>query len=167
MIKLTTSGGLSIRSQIQQDVSRILEDLARDFLRKVQSNVLKQRAVDRGILLRSFRIQRPDPLTRRVVSTARHASAVEWGRPPGRLPPVGVIREWVIRKGIMRGAEQLSLRARRRKLRTTPLGWQVAWSVAKKIQRRGIEERPFWRPAIVEIERKAKQIRWREILLRR
>ena len=167
MIKLTASGGLSIRSQIQKDISQILESLARNFVQKVQSNIIKQRAVDRGILLRSFRIQRPDPLTRKVVSTARHAPAVEWGRPPGRLPPVDVIQEWVIRKGVMRGAKQLSLRTRRRRLRTTPLGWRVAWAVAKKIQKRGIRERPYWRPAIVEIERRAKQIRWREILLRR
>ena len=67
-----------------------------------------------------------------VTFKAPHAPYVEYGRAPGKMPPVKLIKEWVEYKNI----------GDPKKTNNT------AWAIAKKIKDKGIEEKPFLRNAI-------------------
>lgn len=60
---------------------------------------------------------------------ADHWEFVEYGRRPGRMPPIGPIRDW---------------------LRVRGLPESMAFPVARRIGRDGIAARPFVRPAVTD-----------------
>jgi len=62
-----------------------------------------------------------------VFSFPFYAKFLEWGRTPGKMPPVEDIREWCITKGV------------------EP---EAAWAIAKKISKIGTRPQPFIRPVI-------------------
>ena len=84
---------------MRQIVTSMLEDLARGFQRDVQTNIVEEKLVDRGTLLRSIKILRPDPYERDVVSTASHGPYVELGQRPHWVP-IEPLTMWVYRKGL-------------------------------------------------------------------
>ena len=76
---------------------------------------------DRGKYQRSWFRKYRKPYGVTVGNRSKHATFVERGRRPGRMPPVGVIRGWLKRRG----------RPQR-----------LAWPIARAIGRRGIKARP-------------------------
>jgi len=52
---------------------------------------------------------------------------VEWGRPPGKMPPLEAIKDWLKIKGLPE---------------------EMAWPVAQMIKKQGTREHPFVRPYI-------------------
>lgn len=157
-IKFPQKVAFPTSDEIQRAIAEILNDLAKKFVKEVQSNILSEKLTDRGVLLRSVKIVKQDPTELLVVSTDAKAPTLEFGRQPGIFPPVEPIKEWILRKGIQEQIEVTTpkeLRAARRLLQkdAKKLATQIAWKIAKKIQKEGSEKRPFWMPAISTIER--------------
>lgn len=157
-IKFPKNLVLPSSDEIQRSIAGIINDLATKFVKEVQSNILREKLTDRGVLLKSVKIVKLDPTEILVVSTEAKAPTIEFGRRPGSFPPVKTLEEWVLRKGIQEQIEVTTpkeLRAARRLLRkdARKLATNIAWKIAKKIQKEGTKERKFWRPAISTIER--------------
>ena len=66
-----------------------------------------------------------------VGTNVNYASWVEFGRLPGKMPPVDMIAEWVRQKKIASGKELM----------------KAAWAIAMSIKRRGIKPKSFLRKA--------------------
>lgn len=157
-IKLPKKVALPNSNDIQRAITKLINDVAKNFVKEVQSNILKEKLIDRGILLKSVRIVKQDRNEVWAVSTDLKAPTLEHGRKKGIFPPVEPLAEWVIRKGIQPTIEVTTaaeLKAARRLLRkdTKKLATQIAWRIAKKIQKDGTKARPFWVPAIKTVER--------------
>ena len=172
MIKLDVPGKLSLPTEktITKSIKEILEDLARDFQAEVQKNILEKEIIDRGVLLKSIKILRPDNLERDVVSTVTHAPYLEFGRAKGKFPPIEPLKEWVIRKGLYEGTTPTTKPelVKVRKILRADRGQKaksIAYAIAKSIEKRGQKARPFFRPAIKIIERKVKKMKIGEKLL--
>lgn len=151
-IKLPTS------KILEQLITAEINNVAKSFVAEVQKNILDKDITDRGTLLRSIKIIKIDNLEIDVVSTDKKAIYIERGRLPGSFPPIESIREWLTRKGIqdvIKIETIEDLRRARRLLRKNAkkISTQIAFAVAKKIEKEGIEEKPFWRLAIATIEK--------------
>ena len=106
-------------------------------------------------------------VTGRISSNANYSSAVEFGRSPGTLPPVGDgskegILYWVRRKGIARSWSIKTRRITKATNAQKQAEVSMAWAIAKKIERFGTQPQPFMRPAYEHwnkiFETKLKQI---------
>jgi hypothetical protein len=67
-----------------------------------------------------------------LFSVARHAEFAEYGRPPGRMPPVGAILSWVRARGGLSGASAGQRRTKAREKARLSLAWAIARSIAKR-----------------------------------
>jgi HK97 gp10 family phage protein len=90
--------------------------------------------------------------TGEIESAASYSSAVEFGRSPGTMPPVGDgskegILYWVRRKGIARGWSVKTRRMSKATDAQKQAEISMAWAIAKKIEQRGTQPQPFMRPA--------------------
>lgn len=119
-----------------------------------------ERAANRSVALLAGEIERRAPydsgtLAKSIVSEVRpavggvtglvtvqasHARAVEYGRKPGKMPPVDALRPWARRHGIPD---------------------EAVFAIARAIGRRGTKPQPYFEPAIEamtgEIQREFQQ----------
>lgn len=86
--------------------------------------------------IRGWRVQ-IEPGAVRIVNIAPHAGYVEYGRRPGRMPPVDNIALWVALKFGIGGME----------------GRKIAWGIAKKIAARGVRGKYILKNARGKIKR--------------
>lgn len=93
--------------------------------REVMLNIVEVDAIDQGGFLRSIE-RKVDPYISEVYSNRDYAEPIEYGRPPGSMPPRDPIIQWMMRKGIPLEAE---------------------WPIRMKIKREGIKARPVFQPA--------------------
>lgn len=115
---------------------KIVRVPARSFLRQ-SGNVVQDKAReyapnDRGGLRRSIKTRVDLAAMPRYVeigSNLEYAAATEFGRPPGKMPPVGPLEVWARRKGLGEGA---------------------AWPIALHIMNHGTEPQPYLEPAVRE-----------------
>ena len=93
--------------------------------------------VDRGTERHGYKVKRLGDGAM-IYNPVKYSPIVNFGRRPGKMPPIDAITDWVIRKGFVP-------RARRGKKSTWTV-WdqrqgahQIAWLIARKIAARGIE----------------------------
>lgn len=152
-IKMPPKIELPTDKTVQQLITKQLFEIAKSFVSKVQNNIVEQKIIDRGTLLKSVKILKIDENQLDVVNTDAKAIYIEKGRAPGTFPPVESLYEWIVRKGVGSDIKTTKdLKAARRLLRKEPK--KMAFAIAKKIKKEGIKERPFWKPAITWIEEK-------------
>lgn len=139
---------------LDQLITEEIEKIAKEFVARVQNNIIEEKLTDRGTLLKSIKILNISPTEKDVVSTDAKAIYIEKGRAPGTFPPILPLQEWIMRKGIGGGEIKTpqDLKAARRLLRKNPK--KIAFMIAQKIKKEGIEAKPFWEPAIDWIEKK-------------
>lgn len=138
----------SVSKKIQEEVSAELEAGAMEFRDLAKKDLVAQ-AGDTGTLYRSINYKPIDKYNYNVYADAPYAAFIEFGtksgfnaepgleeyaaqfrgiRKIGTLKFIDAIKAWVIRKGIAQGKEADS----------------VAFLIARKIKRDGIEARPFF-----------------------
>ena len=116
----------------------ILHKPARNLLgragKAVEAKAVEKAPNDRGGLRRSI-THAVDPAafpkSVRVGTNLEYARAIELGRPPGKMPPVGPLENWARRTG---------------------MGAGMGWPIALKIRDQGTEPKPFLLPAVSEAE---------------
>ena len=95
-------------------------------------NITKNKAIDTGMArAKILSNHNKNQMTGTVRSATKYGAVIEFGRKPGRFPPVRPLRLWVRRKGIAKGRAVNS----------------VAFLIARKIARKGIVPRPYLHPA--------------------
>jgi len=117
--------------ELKMEIARRLEEKFEDTIdvMGIPSNIPKE------LSLRESHAIVKDGQDVIIGSTMPYAAAVEFGRPPGIMPPVGqILIEWVIAK--------LGVAPDRAK--------SVAWAVATNIKKNGIQPQPYMETAIVE-----------------
>lgn len=81
---------------------------------------------------------------------ADYAAFVEFGRRPGKMPPVDHIKEWVKKRHI---ADTYSIKTHRQIKRNEDFDKRaenIAWAIAKSIEKQGTKAHPFLFPAFEE-----------------
>lgn len=138
--------------QINQEANRGLYNVALLILADAKM-LLKEIKNTTGGLRNSGIIDRQKDETVDVVFKSNYASAVEFGRRAGRMPPVDIIKEWVRKKGL---ADTYTASGNRRKrgadFEASIKG--IAFLIARKIARVGTKPRPFLFPALRKNEDK-------------
>lgn len=122
--------------KIIDDIDEYMDRLADDFFNDTQQNIVEMGAVNLGNLLKSGNIER-NYLKKRVYYDAPYDLYVEYGRLPGKMPPVDKIKEWVLQKGLATNKKEIT---------------EIAWRISSSIKKNGIKSRPFFRKAIANIE---------------
>ncbi len=99
-------------------------------------NGMKPPPVDRGTYRQRFKVR----LLKNgaaIYNSLPYAPVIEWGRRAGKMPPLSVLVDWVIRKGLVP-------RVRKGKLGKGWTVWdqreaamQIAWMIARAIKARG------------------------------
>ncbi len=135
MLKATITkknGILEAAKKIEDGTDTAMDKLIDFIFMRSQQLVSK----DEGTLQKSAEPVLKEHLRKEVIYRALHAKFIEFGTDPReRMPPVDVIERWVVRKGIERKGKASR---------------QAAWAIAKFIQKRGTEPRPYLRPAVNE-----------------
>lgn len=138
--------------QINHEANRGLYNVALLILADAKM-LLKEIKNTTGGLRNSGIIDRQKDETVDVVFKSNYASAVEFGRRAGRMPPVDIIKEWVRKKGL---ADTYTASGNRRKrgadFEASIKG--IAFLIARKIARVGTKPRPFLFPALRKNEDK-------------
>jgi hypothetical protein len=126
-VKLSlTNAGEYYRKLGKEYPRAIQRGLIRGSARAV--NILQQatedaKSFDRGEYKRGWKATVEDR-SARVFNAAPHAVFVEYGRRPGRMPPVDVLARWAGRKG-------LAGKGRGKAERAVSIGWAIAKTIAK------------------------------------
>ena len=82
------------------------------------------------------------------VSLADYWKYVEYGRRPGKMPPVSAIENWINVKQIV--PHSMTLKSGKSVVPTIP---QLSFLIARKIGRDGIRPRPFFKQSFEEAKR--------------
>ena len=117
--------------EVDKAVDRMLDDFVDLIFAESQENFIRFKKWDTGFAARSGNVERRF-LEKKIVYSAPYVAAIEFGREPGSMPPVDPIYEW----------------ARRRLGMSESEAKKVAWAIAKKIEKEGIEPTPILRNAI-------------------
>ncbi len=141
--------------ELGAEIRRAVFAKAMPKIGRAVQQLLQDETVERGIFntgkfAKSWRVQTSDvPSSIRVINKRPYASVIEYGRRPGAtMPPVRVIKRWVISKlGVPR--EEANA---------------VAWAIARKIHLYGIPARPIVRNP--EVREKIQKIVVDEVLSR-
>lgn len=112
-------------------MKRALRDLADEIFTESQKNIVDMDITNSGFLLKSGNVQEMSDTHMRISYSAPHAEFVEFGTGP-HMPPVAPIKKWV--------QDKLRIANDKR-------AQQIAWAIAKDIEKFGIQERPFLRNA--------------------
>jgi len=115
------------------EIKKLGEEIIEFIFTRSQEILLQNNSVDTGYLLKSGRITGWEGDTIFMEYDAPHAFPVEYGSKP-HFPPIGAIQKWVERKLGVKGKKSHS----------------IAWAIAKKMEKKGTEPRPFIRPSIDE-----------------
>jgi len=87
---------------------------------------------------------------RQVLFNANYAMQVEFGRKPGKRPPLQAIIDWVHKKGLVGTYRKTGMQSRRRIGNSAQMLAEdkpVAFMIAKKIGKYGTKPQPFLFPA--------------------
>lgn len=136
---------------------KAIERLVEDVSMNAAADAKNDAPVNVGTLRRNVRYRVIEgrgglKVTGEIESASNYSTAVEYGRSPGTLPPVGDgskegILYWVRRKGIARSWSTKTKRMTRRTKAQEQAEIQMAWAIAKKIEKFGTKPQPFMRPA--------------------
>lgn len=138
---------------ILKAMEEALDDVADQILERARDLLEIQGVFDEGTLSKSGDVVKEGKLSRRIQFTAAHAPYIEFGRGPNLgMPPLEPIKEWLRRKSI----QPTAINPRTNKLKYKNQD-QLAWAIAKYIQKHGQDPKPFLRPAYDEISPKLKQ----------
>jgi len=177
MIKIKVKGLDKVLLEIdkwQKETERVLDNAVlesavytRDEAVKNISRKYPEGAVDTGILKSSLSYQK-DPIRPHVYRVGaigrnadianRYAKAVEVGRRPGTMPPVGDspqegLWRWVLRHGwyntasVKRGGKPSVFQLSRNKEKRIKQAKSIAFLIARKIKEKGTKPRPYLIPA--------------------
>jgi len=116
---------------VDEALNEVMDEIIDEIFSESQENIIRYNVVDTGFMLRSGNINRKF-LEKEIVYSAPYAAVEEFGREPGSMPSVEPIARWLMRKLHMPEKK----------------AWGVAWAVAKKMEKRGTQARPFLRDSI-------------------
>lgn len=108
----------------------LANDVADFIMTKASENLIANDSVDTGFLLRSARKEKTFGGVK-IIFDCPYAEEVEMGSEPHRVP-FNAIFKWAVRKLRLSEKEAQS----------------VTWAIIKKIEKEGIRERPYVRPAV-------------------
>lgn len=128
---------------INDKLDELMDKIVDYIFTKSQENIIKNKSVDTGFMLRSGNINR-QYLKKEIVYSAPYSAHIEYGVKP-HMPPVEALYNWVRRK--------LGLSDKKAR--------KVVWAIAMKIKKKGLPPKPFIRPAIEEARRKFKNLKVR------
>ena len=155
-VKMSSADRQKFRKQVKQYAKQVnlstqqaLDKVALDILTGSKRILDGNRTTDRGLLKNSITIQKTPLGGRRIGTNTGYGFYVEFGRQPGKMPPVRFIEGWVRRKLGLKGKESKG----------------VAFMIAKGIAQRGTKAQPFLRPSF-ERERKRLVLEIRKHLAR-
>jgi len=115
--------------------------LRREALPAVRAETLRQGVVATGQFLDAWRVERDGPGEVSLRNLSPHAGVVEYGRRPGRMPPIGALVRWVeIRLG-----------------KGGPEAIRAAWGIAHRIAQRGTRGRGILRRVRQRLLRRIRQ----------
>lgn len=135
--------------QLEKATEKFIKKFSKDLMKQVDSaalttrgealkNISRNKTTNEGFLAASIKVLRkPDQHKARVFTDAGYGLYVEYGRTPGKRPPIDRIERWVNLKLRLKGKE----------------GKAAAFNIAKKIGMHGTKPQPFMRPAF-EVGRK-------------
>ena len=130
---------LKVTKKLEEGVDAGLDDLIDLIFELSQRYVPK----DESTLQKSAEPIIKGHLRKEIIYRALHARFVEYGTDPReKMPPVGTIERWIVRKGIARKGKASR---------------QAAWAIAKFIQTHGTKPQPYLRPAANEALVRAKE----------
>lgn len=110
----------------------ILDEVTDIIFTKSQENIVQKKIVDRSTLLNSGRIDRGED-SNKIVYATPYADTIEFGRIPGKMPPVDPIKAWIRRKLKIKDEREVN---------------SFAWAIAKDQKKNGTSPRPYLLPAI-------------------
>lgn len=147
------------RKQVLAAADRGLKQVGMNIIAEAQTNLRRERINTTGRLSQSGRVEKDkDGYDVGFMSgEENYASAVEFGRRAGRMPPVSDIRAWVQKKhsGAFNAARSAAAFLRKS---TDAVLTSAAWAIAKSIGRHGTKPHPFFAPAVKKYESKALEI---------
>jgi len=133
---------LKIDVQNEDELNKyILDEVAEEIFNQSQQNIVDESIIDEGTLLKSGSLNFVSTNKMQISYDAVHADIVEFGRLPGKMPPIGDentgIQGWVRRKlGIKDPKESR----------------QIAWAIATDIKKNGLIPRPYLTPALEKVK---------------
>lgn len=125
-MKITIKGGEKLRevlSRYPKVAKKNLSRAAETSGRMIESDAKRRAPVDQGSLRQSIDTY-PRGMSATVEAGVKYAPYVEFGRPPGKQPPISSVERWSKKRGI------------------------EPFLVARKIGRFGTKPQPFFEPAI-------------------
>lgn len=123
-----------------------LKDFGLRIIAQAKANLKANDSVASGLLRNSGRtVVQPDNTVDAGFYT-RYAEYVEYGRPPGKMPPVDVLEQYIRRKGRRRNSA-LKAAAVFSGKSEEELARSAAWGMAKSIAEKGTRPHPFLKPA--------------------
>lgn len=127
-------------------LKKVLDEYGEYFIRQARANLGKNRSNASMTLNDTMRsIVEIDGTHFSVsIEIQDYWDYVEYGRRPGKFPPVNRIKEWITVKPVRPYPDS------RGKLPTTD---QLAFLIGRKIATKGIEPRPFFNPAKEDTEK--------------
>lgn len=115
----------------------IMQQIAEDIVGEIQHVIVQEDLVYSRQLFESWEITK-DEDSYTIGSPLIQAKIMDEGRLPGKMPPVDALFPWVSDKiGAVSSQEAK----------------QIAWAVAKKIAKEGIEPRHYVSQALLQMER--------------
>ena len=116
-----------VNDNVRRQMNMLFEHTTLELETKAKRRVAENGSVNTG-LMRSSIHKKTSDLRASVVVNAKYGSVVEYGRRPGKFPPVDAMRYWVKRKLRITGEREINA---------------AAYMVGRKIARSGIPPRPF------------------------
>ena len=114
----------------------VMRDIAKDIISNIKSMIRKMDITYTGQLENSFKASEVgDDII--IGSNLVYAPIVEYGRIPGSMPPVNVLFPWVVQKIGARDEEHAK---------------RIAFAVAKKIEKEGIEPKKYIRATLHKMQ---------------
>ena len=159
MNKMFKGKAKEINAEAQKGMNTVAMRVADDAKKTLKENG----SIATSQLINSIFIRPQTDSTIDVKAEANHAYWVEFGRKPGKLPPIKPILEWIKKKGL---ADTYSIKNHKRAARGSATSYSViatkrtvlksdyykraiamAWAIAKSINSHHTKARPFLFPA--------------------
>lgn len=128
--------------------ARGLSKGAMAIIADAQDNLRANKSVVTGLLRQSGKVQKVDELTidagffDTTNQNSGYALYVEYGRPPGKMPPPSQLEQWAYKKFQKRDRKEAR---------------GIGWALAVSIGRNGTEAHPFFEPAVRKNEKKVEK----------
>lgn len=149
--------------QINRGANEGLKKIGLEILADSKTNLKNNKSQVTGKLFNSGVVVDNKDSTIDVLFKSMYASAVEFGRRAGQMPPVDQILAWVRRKGL---TDTFNIRTRKRSARGADFEKRargLAFIIARSIGRKGTKPAPFLYPAMRNNEAKVERVLKNEI----